>query len=59
MPTIQDIMHQCGCITYAKVLDMIMSYYPMNVREDMIKCLVIILPWGKYVYNKMSMGLNY
>ena len=58
MPTIQDMLHRCGGITYATVLDMIMSYYAMNVREDMRKYLVIILPWDKYVYNKMPMGLK-
>ena len=35
-----------------------MSYYAMNVRKDMRKNLVIILPWRKYVYNKMPVGLN-
>ena len=30
----------------------------MNVRKDMRKYLVIILQWGKYIYKKMTMGLN-
>ena len=58
MPTIQDMLHQCGGMVYATTLDMIMSYYAMNIRKDMRKYLVIILPWGKYVYNKMPMGLK-
>ena len=58
MPTIQDILQQCRGITYATALDMIISYYVMKVREDMRKYLVIILPWSKYVYNKMPMGLK-
>ena len=29
------------------VLDMIMSYYAMNIRKSMRKYVVIILPWGK------------
>ena len=58
MPTIQDMLHQCGGMVYATTLDMIMSYYAMNVREDMRKYLGIILPWGKYVYNKMPMGFK-
>ena len=45
-------------MTYATTFDMIMSYYAMNVREDMRKYHVIILPWGKYVYNKMPMKLK-
>ena len=43
---------------HATALDMCMSYYAMNIRKDMIKYLVIILPWGKYVYKKMPMGLK-
>ena len=46
MPTIQDMLHQCGGMVYVTMLDTIMSYYAMNVREDMQKYLVIILPWG-------------
>ena len=58
MPIIHDMLHQCGDMTYATALDIIMSYYGMNVREDIRKCLVIILPWDKYVYNKMPMWLK-
>ena len=58
MPIIHDMLHQCGDMTYATALDIIMSYYGMNVREDIRKCLVIILPRGKYVYNKMPMWLK-
>ena len=43
---------------YATSLDMIMSYYLMNVREDMRKYFLIKLPWVKYVHNKMPMGLK-
>ena len=58
MPTIQDMLHQCGGMVYATNLDMIMSYYAMNVRKDMWRYLVIIIPWGKYVYKKMPMVLK-
>ena len=37
MPTIQDMLHQCGGIVYATTLYMIMSYCATNVREDMRK----------------------
>ena len=42
MPTIQDMLHQCGGMTYATALDMIMSYYAMDVKKEMQKYLVII-----------------
>ena len=58
MPTIQDMLHQYGGMTYATVLDIIQSYYDMNVKKNKQKYLVMILPWGKYVYLNMPMGLN-
>ena len=30
----------------------------MNIKKSMQKYLVIIIPWGKYVYLKMPMGLD-
>ena len=58
MPTIQDMLHQCRGTTYATVLDLIQSYYAMNIKKSMQKYLVIILSWGKYVYLEMSMGIH-
>ena len=58
MTTIMDMMHQCGGMTFATALDMIMSYYAMRIRQDLQKYLVIVLPWGKYIYKKMPMGLK-
>ena len=42
IPTIQDMLHQYGGMTYATALDMIQSYYAMNVKKNMQKNLVII-----------------
>ena len=58
MPTIQEMLHKCGGLTYATALDMIMGYYSMNIHRRSQPLLVIILPWGKYVYRKMPMGLK-
>ena len=44
MPTIMDMMHQCGGMTFATALDMIMSYYAMRIRQDLQKYLGIVLP---------------
>ena len=32
IPLIQDMLHQCGCMTYATSLDLIQSYYEMNTK---------------------------
>jgi len=54
MPTIQDMLHQYGDMTYATALNMIMSYYAMNFREDMRKYLVIILPWANTLITRFQ-----
>ena len=35
MPTIQGMLHQCGGMTYATSLDLIQSYYAMNIKKSM------------------------
>ena len=37
IPTIQDMLHQCGGMTLATSLDLIQSYYAMNVKRSMQK----------------------
>ena len=54
MPTIQDMLHQYGVMTYVTALNMIMSYYAMNFREDMRKYLVIILPWTNTLITRFQ-----
>ena len=39
-------------------LDQILSYYTMVMSSSTQKYLTIILPWGKYQYLKILMGLN-
>ena len=45
-------------MTYVRALDIVQLYYTMNIKNTMHKYLVIILPWEKYVYLKIPMGLN-
>ena len=35
IPTIKDMIHQCGGMTYATALDLIQSYYAMNIKKSM------------------------
>ena len=58
IPTIQKYLNQCGGMTYVRALDIVQLYYTMNIKNTMHKYLVIILPWEKYVYLKIPMGLN-
>ena len=52
------MIHQYGGMTHATALGLIQSYYAMYIKKNMQKYLVIILPWGKYVYLKMLIELN-
>ena len=58
MPTTRDLLHRVGGMTYAMAIDQILSYYTMNIKESLWPLLTIILPFGKYQYKKMPMGLK-
>jgi len=58
MPSTRTLLHQIGGMTYVTALDQIMSYYTMNMSKKVWEYLTIILPFGKYQYKKMPMGLK-
>ena len=45
-------------MTYCTAIDLVMGYYSMKLDESVKKYCVIVLPWGKYVYNCLPMGLK-
>ena len=57
MPSTRELLHRVGGMTWVSALDQILSYYTMIMKERVRKYLTIILPWGKYRYKKMPMGL--
>ena len=42
---------------YATSLDLNMGYYHIKLDADSRKLCTIVLPWGKYEYNALPMGL--
>jgi hypothetical protein len=42
---------------YATSLDLNMGYYHIELSPDSSKLCTIVLPWGKYEYQKLPMGL--
>ena len=42
---------------YATSLDLNMGYYHIELHPDSQKLCTIVLPWGKYEYQKLPMGL--
>ena len=43
--------------TYATALDLNMGYYTIRLDPDAQKICTIILPWGKYSYLRLPMGV--
>ena len=44
-------------LTYASQLDLNMGYYTIRLDADSSKICTIILPWGKYSYQRLPMGV--
>ena len=57
MSATRELLHRIGGMTYVTALNQILSYYTLTMSERSLKYLTIILPWDKYRYKKMPMGL--
>ena len=57
IPKIQDMLLKLKGFTYATALDLNMGYYTLRLDPDASKLCTIVLPWGKYKYKRLPMGL--
>ena len=57
LPKITDKMQRLQGFLYATALDLNMGYYHIRLDPDAQKLWTIILPWGKYKYKRLPMGL--
>ena len=57
MPKIRDILLNLEGFQYATPLDLNMGYYHILLIEQARNLCTIILPWGKYRYKRLTMGL--
>ena len=57
IPKIQDMLLKLNGFTYASALDLNMGYYTIRLDPDAQKLCTIVLPWGKYKYKRLPMGL--
>jgi hypothetical protein len=58
LPKISDLL-QCLCgFCYATAIDPSMGYYHIPLDEYSQKLYTTILPWGKYRYHWIPMGIN-
>ena len=45
-------------LTYVSVLDLNMGFWHLELDEPSQRLATIILPWGKYCYQRLAMGLS-
>ena len=57
IPKIQDMLQQLEGFQYASAIDLNMGYYHIKLDAESRKLCTIVLPWGKYEYNSLPMGL--
>ena len=57
IPKISTVLQELEGFTYAMALDLNMGYYTIRLDPDASKICTIILPWGKYSYQRLPMGV--
>ena len=57
IPKIQDLLLKLENFQYATSLDLNMGYYHIELAPESKRLCTIVLPWGKYEYQKLPMGL--
>ncbi len=57
LPKISDMLQKLEGFWYATSLDLNMGYYHMRLTPYASRLCTIVLPWGKYEYCRLPMGL--
>jgi hypothetical protein len=57
IPKIQDLLMKLEGFQYATSLDLNMGYYHIELNPDSKKLCTIVLPFGKFEYQRLPMGL--
>ncbi len=57
IPKVQDMLIKLEGFRYATSLDLNMGYYHIELSPDAKKLCTIILPFGKYEYQRLPMGI--
>ena len=58
LPRISDIFNHIDGFTYATSLDLNMGFYHIRMSQAAQRICTTILPWGKYAYERLPMGLS-
>ena len=57
MPKITTMLQDMEGFTFATSLDLNIGYYAIRLDPDAQKICTIVLPWGKYLYMRLPMGI--
>ena len=57
IPKIQEMLLKLRGFQWATSLDLNMGYYHIQLNPDARKYCTIVLPWGKYEYLRLPMGI--
>lgn len=57
LPHIKDLLQKLEKFQWATSLDLIMGYHNILLTPDAARKCTVILPWGKYEYQRLPMGL--
>ena len=57
IPKIQDLLLKLEGFQWATSLDLNMGYYHIELSPFSKKLCTIVMPWGKYEYQRLPMGL--
>jgi hypothetical protein len=57
LPKISDMLQKLEGLMYTTSLDLNMGYYHMLLTPFARRLCTIVLPWGKYKYCRLPMGL--
>jgi hypothetical protein len=57
IPRIKDILTEIQGFQYATAIDLSMGYYSIPLTERAQQLTSFLLPWGKYRYKRLPMGI--
>jgi hypothetical protein len=57
LPKISTVLQELEGFRWATSLDLNMAYYTIRLDHDSQKICTLILPWGKYSYQRLPMGI--
>ena len=58
LPKISDLLQKLTGFKYATAIDLSMGYYHIPLDAESSRLCTTILPWGKYQYQRLPMGVK-